>query len=374
MGYNLGVVYDYIWGNDIKGYDICELENDPSFMLQVLERTMDKKMYDLCSDDVKEDYAFVRGVIKLFSSDLDFITEVANTYIDSLTEGEKIIGDEYSELNIIMSDLLGKTVNDFAIRAASFYEVERIRIRACVSVSDEDVRMQSREGFAFTAIQYERNPIIVDFVARRMINEALYGKKCDNLEYLIHKRFKSVEELENYGSMNFLYDYISEYDYILGEYAFDSNRVDMLPKFFDAPLKDIDRIKRYWETYMDKLNAYRVYLVERELSEYLLDNPMVDLSFDEVLAYVTNKLHVADVFKKYDTLVDLKYDGSKYKVLDISSVNLISKVTNLTNRLFSSDVIDYSYDDYLESDGAEKDNVNQTNNRKIIDFSKTKKK
>ena len=53
---------------------------------------------------------------------------------------------------------------------------------------------------------------------------------------------------------------------------------------------------------------------------------------------------------------------------------MISKVTNLTNRLFSSDVIDYSYDDYLESDGAEKDNVNQTNNRKIIDFSKTKKK
>ena len=59
LKYSASTVEDYIEGNDIEDFDIDELENDRSFMLDVIKKTKDKNFYNLCSDDLKHDYEFV---------------------------------------------------------------------------------------------------------------------------------------------------------------------------------------------------------------------------------------------------------------------------------------------------------------------------
>ena len=56
LKYSASIVEDYIEGNDIEDFDIDELENDRSFMLDVIKKTKDKNFYNLCSDDLKHDY------------------------------------------------------------------------------------------------------------------------------------------------------------------------------------------------------------------------------------------------------------------------------------------------------------------------------
>ena len=42
LKYSASTVEDYIEGNDIEDFDIDELENDRSFMLDVIKKTKDK--------------------------------------------------------------------------------------------------------------------------------------------------------------------------------------------------------------------------------------------------------------------------------------------------------------------------------------------
>ena len=50
--YDLELIKNYVEGNDID-CDIEGLENDYKFMISVIKYTNDKHMYDLCSDNVK---------------------------------------------------------------------------------------------------------------------------------------------------------------------------------------------------------------------------------------------------------------------------------------------------------------------------------
>lgn len=72
---DLNLVSDYINGEDLN-CDVEVLENNPDFMLEVLRLSMDTKMYELCSDTVKNNFNFVVGIINLFSDDnFEFVKE-----------------------------------------------------------------------------------------------------------------------------------------------------------------------------------------------------------------------------------------------------------------------------------------------------------
>ena len=75
--YNLNAVYDYIWGKDLDDDMVDSLENNPYFMIQVMEKSKDKNVYNLCSDTVKRNYDFVKRAVELFGDDLDFVSEAA---------------------------------------------------------------------------------------------------------------------------------------------------------------------------------------------------------------------------------------------------------------------------------------------------------
>ena len=76
--YSIKTIESYIKGEDIKEYTIEELENDSKFMLMVAFTTNDKNIYNLCSENVKLDYEFVKMMIKRFKNDLSFVCQIAN--------------------------------------------------------------------------------------------------------------------------------------------------------------------------------------------------------------------------------------------------------------------------------------------------------
>ena len=105
--YNSKLIHDYINGNDIIDYDIEELENDYRFMMKVIDYTKNKNMYNLCSDEVKKNYTFVKFMIEKFKDDVNFIAKVADYYLDQ-TNDEDIT---YNELNIIMDSIVNTDID-----------------------------------------------------------------------------------------------------------------------------------------------------------------------------------------------------------------------------------------------------------------------
>ena len=105
--YSKRIIFDYVFGNDIKDYDIDDLENDYTFMMEVIKYTKDKKMYDLCSENVKLNHEFVKFLIIMFQKDRDFIKKVSNYYLKNRTPNinEYRADVEHDEIIILMSNL-----------------------------------------------------------------------------------------------------------------------------------------------------------------------------------------------------------------------------------------------------------------------------
>ena len=98
--YDNKIVNDYINGNDIDDFNIDDLENDSMFMKKVIVASNDRNFYRLCSDRVKKDYNFIKFVIYKFKEDIEFISKVADEFLDC--------NDDLlfrNELLIIMCDL-----------------------------------------------------------------------------------------------------------------------------------------------------------------------------------------------------------------------------------------------------------------------------
>lgn len=86
--YSKKLVFDYVMGNDIVGYNIEDLEDNPIFMRQVIEYTKDFKMYFHCSEKVKNDYEFIKFMLLTFQ-DLSTVL-LAQKYLQKLEEDDTI--------------------------------------------------------------------------------------------------------------------------------------------------------------------------------------------------------------------------------------------------------------------------------------------
>lgn len=344
--YDLKLVYDYIWGNDINEYSVDELEDDYSFMLQVMECSKDKRLYELCSDRVRCNYEFVKNIIFLFKNDLEFVTDVARTYIDSLSDVEKEQDIHYFEINVIMSQLYNNTINEFVLVSATLYEYERQRAMACLNAFEDRTMVDdSRNGFIVSAVEYEESPFIINFIAKKMISEAIYGRSYDYLERLIHSNFKSIEQFDKYGGLNFIQDCINNYDKSLASYAFEAGNYLEFEKTFSSILRRVANIKCNWPLYMDRVNEWRVNMLYCKTTDFMINNYCYgNLSYDDIVSYVANRLNVSEVFEKFEPEFSM-YDPAKFKVLSSKDVLILNAAVNFATKLFESDVIIDDYDD-----------------------------
>lgn len=86
-------------------------------MMEVIKITADKKMYRLCSEEIKDNYEFVRFMVEKFKDDKKFIIEIPTNYLNK-TNKEDI---KYKELIFLMRKLLDNDRNNFEMHSLPFY-------------------------------------------------------------------------------------------------------------------------------------------------------------------------------------------------------------------------------------------------------------
>ena len=219
--YSKKLIWDYIKGEEIDNID--ELENDYKFIMEVIKYTKDKKLYNICSDQIKLNYEFVLFLINLFKNDKKFILNVAKYYLDN-NKKDDITN---KELIFIMSNILNtkeKTEESihYNLLKKTFIIKERVLVKKSINKS-KDKLTKINLGLGFIVLQcneYKDSQIIMDEFAKDMIKEIFHYNEHQNLEEKIHNDFNTLENLRKIELKQYLINYIKKYDVYLANYVF----------------------------------------------------------------------------------------------------------------------------------------------------------
>lgn len=292
--YNKKLILDYVYGNEIVGYDIDELENDHQFMIEVINYTNDKNMYNLCSEKVKNNYEFIKYMINKFKNDLDFICYVADGYLEK--DIEEI--NEF-ELIVIMCNLTEKSRAEqrykYFVMKEAIYSTLKLKLELIKKNIDKEFMLKEiQQGFCIIVNEYNSSKIVMDFYAKRFIKNIIDENNI-NLELLIHKKFTTYEEFEKYGINSYLINFLNNYDSFLGDYA-------------SCNLNVLDDIKEKIYSFKYNWNDYNS-LIESEKYNYLIDSVYeymdkygLNCSFTEteIKYYIAEELGITSKLMKYD--------------------------------------------------------------------------
>lgn len=355
--YNKKLIFDYIVGNEIIDYDIDTLENDYEFMMEVIKRTKDKKMYNLCSEEVKNNYLFIRFIVETFMSDLNFVNKIIRDYIEDMDQDDI----RARELTVLISEHITRINSEdnmdlFLHKACAkaFYDLELCTFQYLIEeVNDEELKKEYGLGFLYYFDKYNTSKIICDFFAKGLVDEIFNYYTKLSLEDLLHKNFKTFNEISDYGVNKFLLDHISEFDIYLADYI--SENIELLNKFS----KEIKRIEKNWDRYIEKVTKEKVEIFNDELSKFMNESPTL-LGILDLTIYVIKKLNLEDTFYKNDPFLEQYYINEivKNKIsieqiikkhrLNINDWQCIKYAMNLAKQLFSSNIIEYENDSYVE--------------------------
>lgn len=341
--YSKQLLESYINGDEVLGYDIEALENNPNFMMQAIKMSKDKNLYNLCSEAVKINYDFVCFIAHNFKEDGHFVSMVADHYLQLKLNFKKSF-----ELSIMLSDLLTDGYEDKykLLRTAAseriFLEVECFLL----SIDELNVKQLAGKGFFYIMDSYEDSKIIMDFLAKKMVESIFYNP---SLEKFLHSRFKSYEQIKQKGVTNMIIDYLSTVDSYLSGYI--QKNIELV---YDLKRR-IQNVGKGWEHYVTDLNKRRVFIIYDEVNSFLDKNNITSFSCDELVMYVAQKLDLLKLFIYYSS-DSIPNEGLDFNYLyDLSSVNdygfLIAEryTLNLMKELFKNDVIPTNLDDYHES-------------------------
>ena len=184
MKYNTRLIWDYINGEEVKNID--ELESDYKFMLEVLRITNDKNMYNLCSEEMKNNYEFIKSVIEIFIKDKQFVIQIIDEYLQKHNPDEI----DYQELIFLVCDITDNINKDidydllkYNLKRTMIYMKERANIEW--NLNQEDYKTQQELGMGFAYLLYElypNSPIILRHFAKRYIDEIFYNQEELTLE------------------------------------------------------------------------------------------------------------------------------------------------------------------------------------------------
>lgn len=292
--YNKELINQYINGEDIVEYSINELEGDKDFMIQVINISNDYRFYNLCSDEVKLDYEFIKYLILKFKENIKFICLVADEFL-----GKSEDDFAKTELTLIMRDLTkgDETKHiEYCVAAESMYCVKRLEVEFCKGLEkDEQFSEEIGMGFWFIFDLYNGSDIILNFYIGKIIKDIFSENELD-LENLLHNNFKSKEEINDMGINNFIVRFIERYDPMLSSYL--SANIGYLSEL----RLDIQKIQNNWENYNND-KEYQKYSEAIEQVYKYWDNYVIfdgKTSVEKIMYYVADELGIGENIRKYD--------------------------------------------------------------------------
>lgn len=338
--YSKKVIFDYVTGNDIEEFNIDELEDDYEFMIEVIKFTNDKRMYDLCSDKVKNNYEFIKFMVETFKKDVDFVASLALNYLNN-TDEEDIT---YKELLVFVSNFIGD--NDklltLKLKREIFKTIDFSKMELIINEeTNPKVKQELGMGFIFIIDSYGGSDILKNYFASEFIEKIFYSENY-NLEEFIHNQFKAFDIIKKEGINTFLINYIEKYDHYLAAYI--STNINLL----NNVRKEIIKIGNNWNKYIENINKRRIDILNQEVCNYVVENH-VALSFDihQLIMYVMKKYYLEDIFNKYDDFQNLLDDEQIYvdseqvdeTKMNFNELKCLKYISDLVIELFEKDAI-----------------------------------
>lgn len=348
------LIEDYIQGKEIEGYTIEELENDKDFMMQVIEVSNDKKIYNICSDNVKKDYEFVKYVVLKFKDDINFICNVADYYLEDVSDDLNRF-----EISIIMSNLTknDKKNSDYCLIRDTIYTTMRVQIEG-VKLANNDYDLQSfGMGFIVMLEYFKERKIVLNYCAKKTIQEIINEFDID-LEDLLHREFQSLDQINEVGINNYIINFIWYYDMALSKYLI--NHQDLMNDLN----KEMNYIINNWDNYncYDEREKYKL-LVEKFCNFYEQIKENTIFTKTDLLFFAGKKLGILDNLIKYNILngiiLDCMDDDFLEDTIGVSDKDKIYfdiAIEVIETALYSSDL---SGKDSNNKSKTKKNNTNQ---------------
>jgi len=367
---DISLVKKYISGEELGEYSSEQLENDKDFMIGVVSYTNDSKIYNLCSDEIKKDYDFVKYLILKFRNNSEFITEVAEYYLNNTdSEIERI------ELNILMSILLPNELSSkYEISSETAYYTKRVEIEI-EKAKDLNLESMIGEGFLLIFDSYNCSDIILKYYAENMINEIIRDNNI-NFETMLHNQFKTPDKIDKIGVNNYIINFIGYYDSMLGSYV--SSHLDLINNIRNK----IKNIQINWDRYntIDEAKRYNSMLC---MVHNYMEMSESNMSESDILYYVAKELGIKDKVEHYDNPYfdeELSFDCDDEVIADMVQFEIEQSIKErlvylnvrkiMLNQLFSSNPTDLSS---IIGDGNKKGFKNNSK-RRIIKLNPKDKK
>ena len=286
-------IRDYIMGNDIEDFTLEELEDNEEFMKKVINYTNDEKMFYMCSERLQKNFEFIIFILYKFQHKLEFICALADSF---LSNKEKSSKEDRYEIAIIMCELLGNRKDDISMKyhliASMSFLWEMELVKECKKKSPKG-NEQFGAGSIFVISNDDNSDVMLHYFAKRFILYILDFYDID-FEEVLHKRFKTPEELQEQKRNTLLTDFLSQYDNALANYA--KAHLDIL----DILKEQINYAISNWKNYNNKKERDTYFLLLEKVHLYMIDNYDCPFLEDELLYSIGYELGILDKLRKYD--------------------------------------------------------------------------
>lgn len=353
--YDIETIKNYVEGNDIREYSIEELEDDPIFMKNVITYTNDKNIYNLCSEKVKTNGSFIKYIIKKFQDDVGFVCDVAEEYLKNSQEKINKMEVMLQVRNLIKNQTeYSDLYLEYSILLHAFYSEKRIEIEACKQTETikETPALLEEIGLGFSIMQdeFSNSDAIIKFFAESLLTDIFFNEKEEDLEYILHKKFRSIEMLKEFGINKFLINFIREYDSNLSFYT--SEHLEILNGIKDQ----LRNIGNRWEQYNKENEEKRYDILYKSVDAYIHknDKEIIYTPLD-IIYYFGIELGVEESIKEYDGndwLDDELYNRLlsstiiNKDTMTIKELKHYYNIRRLMVKILSQDKIDESIDYY----------------------------
>lgn len=310
--YSKQLILAYINGLEVDNIDT--LEADYKFMLQVIETTKDKKMYNLCSEEIKKNYEFIRHMIEIFKDDKDFINQLSEEYISKFD----LDNINVKELFIIMADLLenSKYIDNYIFynlkRSLMFHQESMIIAAEINDITDPNLKQEIGMGFVLITLDDElgKSDIILKYFAKKFMEEIFYKDGISTLNEIIHFQFSKLEKLEKIGIKNFILNYVGVKDAYLASYLY--SHIELIYEIEN----DIKKLSKNWDKYEEDKKEMQYLIFEQEAC-LLIEKYKFPYTFLDVCCHI-DEMNLGLPVK----LCDFEYYDEEKQICHITSKDL----------------------------------------------------
>lgn len=365
---------------------ICELGSEKNYtdndLVQSIENVKKAKSnYEYCADGIRKDSRFVKALIEFYKDDIDFLEKVVVSYFGGVLDVYGNIGVSLENMEIMIS--LYNLINlKSPIKKPMYYlymdELYGLMMYNLKEDTSKDSVLADEFGMGFLILmeKYKKSQIIVDFIAKKML-EILFCK--DGNMKRIFQDYKKDGTIGKEARRNFIIDYVRKYDAALASYISIERHRGL---FFDIE-NALEKEERDWNSRIEYYNSLKIGILWQEAENFVNDvlRDTTIQSFD-VVDYTVRKLGLEEFMGKYDATdpdgdyyefgddfdyfalsdyyeqsdADYGYTGNFEDDLNFSineeelspdeKQHLDKFVSYIYEKLFASDLVDMTPDDY----------------------------